>query len=396
MYLTRTEERMISGEYGEVISKAMKAVVKVGEVLGADRLIQVTHAHVSGVSYFNIGDPGLEFIEDMAGKGARFAVFTTVNPYAIIGSAYGKEFPHDVVSKQLRIVNALKKMGANSFTCAPYYIRKPKVNEHLAWAESNAVLYANSIAGARTNREGGPLALFEALIGRTYYAGVHKDDGRIPKIYVSVKKPKNFLDASLLGYITGEYSPKEIPYVSGLNGVEEEKLRSFLAVFGARSSAPMVVIEGVTPEYSELLEKADFMDRLVIDEDDVRKLIRDEALYGRGVFIIGCPHLSLKEIMDIAGMVLRRCNTRSDGKELWLITGTNVVLPDELESKLERVGVKVLKGMCPVVTRLDMLDLNYVITDSGKALFYLPRLAKVRVMIMDRKDIIRKFCGGAT
>jgi len=223
MYLTKEEERILRGDEGEVKARALKVVVKVGEIFGAERLINVSHAHVSGISYFNIKKYGVEFLEDLANNGAKFSVFTTANPYAAYYLSFnGRGFSKNVIDNQERIINALTSMGARAFTCAPYHIRRPKVGEHLAWAESNAVLYANSVLGARTNREGGPLALLEAIVGRAPYCGMHVDEERYPSILIKVPKPSSLSEAAVIGYLTGKLSPSKIPYVEGLGKVPEE------------------------------------------------------------------------------------------------------------------------------------------------------------------------------
>ncbi|MEM1665277.1 MAG: aconitase X catalytic domain-containing protein [Zestosphaera sp.] len=399
MYLTKEEEAILNGELGYPYALAMKVLTTVGASLGAEKLIPVEHAHVSGISYFNIGDAGLEFIESLATSSARFHVFTTANPYAvIIDSMYGS-LPEDVRSKQLKIINYLKGMGARAFTCAPYYVRRPSYGEHLAWAESNAVLYANSLVGAWSNREGGPLALFEGLLGKTYAAGVHLREGRKPKCLVRVKtgESASFLHISLLGLKVGELCPDSIPFVEGLENVSEELARIFLASFGSTSNAPMVVFNRLTPDSQELLESSDIKDRFSIDSSDLRDVLLDlrDSSESEGIlYFIGCPHLSLNEFTYL----LRRLQVwgrRNSGKvELWLGVGDTVSLDKETVDYLSEVGVRIIRGMCPVTTKLSLLGVKYVITDSGKALHYMPKLAGVKVVIKDREEILKEFLGG--
>ncbi len=383
MYLTKKEERMLSGEYGEYVRKAMEVVVKVGEMLGAERLVEVVHAHVSGVSIFNIGEPGLHLIEEMAGAGTKFSVFTTVNPYAAVDAEFsGKRLSEDIINKQMRVVNALTRMGGKAFTCAPYHIRMPKKGEHLAWAESNAVLYANSVAGAMTLREGGPMALMEAIVGRAPLAGPHLPENRVPNYLVTLENVSNGASAAAAGYIMGKYlhSPDAVPYVVGLPR-REEYVRLFLAAFGASGSSPMAVIEGITPDYMELLAKGNFKDKLAVGKDDIKQYV-EEVVADADVGLIGCPHLSREE-------ALRILERLGDGvrRELWVFTGAHVGA-DVIEA-LHKKGVRVLVGQCPVVTQLSLLGIESVITDSGKALHYLPKLAGVRAHLISREHILR-------
>ncbi|MEO3993449.1 MAG: aconitase X catalytic domain-containing protein [Desulfurococcaceae archaeon TW002] len=399
MYLTREEEAILNGELGYPYALAMKVLTTVGDSLGAEKLIPVVHAHVSGISYFNIGDAGLEFIESLATSNARFQVFTTANPYAvIIDSSYGS-LPEDVRSKQLKIINYLRSMGARAFTCAPYYVRRPSYGEHLAWAESNAVLFTNSLIGAWSNREGGPLALLEGLLGKTYAAGVHLREGRKPKCLVTIKtgESSSFLHLSLIGLKIGELCPDLIPFVEGLEEVPEEGVRAFLASFGSTSNAPMVVFNKLTPDNQELLENSDIKEKFSISLSDLRDILLDfkeVKEYGGILYFIGCPHLSPREFAYLLRR-LRDMGKRGSGMgELWLGVSDTVSLDEEITDYLSRMNVRVVKGMCPVTTKLSLVGIKYVVTDSGKALHYMPKLAGVKVIIKNREEILREFLKG--
>jgi len=399
MYLTKEEEAMLNGEFGEAAELAIKVVVKVGEVLGATKLISVVHAHISGISYFNILDYGLEFIEHLGSTDARFRTFTTANPYAAINASFiGKHFSSEVISKQVRVVNVLKRMGARAFTCTPYYIRTPKEGEHLAWAESNAVLYANSVCGAKTNREGGPLSLMEAIIGRTYFGGVHLDENRVPEVTVTVNALKNELEVAAAGYIIGKYFPTTIPYVKGLNHDYEYYLKAFLAAFGSSSNSPMVILEGITPGYKRLLSRGRACKNENIPVAEIREFIKEHTrdACSRALYVLGCPHLSEKEVHDIINYVLSRGVINTQDKEMWLITSSSVKLSNDLKLKLLKYDIKVYEDVCPAVTKLSMIGVDCVITDSVKALHYIPKLAGVPAFLLDRVSIIKTFTRGGS
>jgi len=393
MYLTKEEERILQGNEGEVKARALKVIVKVGEIFGAEKLISISHAHVSGISYFNIKEYGVRFLEDLASSGAKFSVFTTANPYAACHLSYnGRRFSKDVINYQEQIIKALISMGARAFTCAPYHVRRPKVGEHLAWAESNAVLYANSVLGAKTNREGGPLALLEAILGKTPYCGMHLEEERYPSILIEVPKPKLISEAATIGYLVGKISPSEIPYVEGLSNAPEEWLKAFLAGVGTSSSTPMVFLAGVTPDNGRV-KKDNIQERVRLSEEDVRSFIKEHSSHqeatGNRLYIIGCPHISKKEIREIA-LQAGTLHSNMRDEELWIITGC-FSLPCNKVLAYSNGRVKIVEGVCPVVTRLDLLGVEEVITDSAKALHYLPRLAYVKAFIMDRKEILKRF-----
>ncbi len=389
---------MLNGELGDLVALAMKSIVKVGEVLGAEKLIKIPHVHISGISYFNIGDHGLELIEMFNRTGIKFRTFTTANPYAVIDEDFqGSKLNKEVVDKQLRIIDALKTMGAKAFTCTPYYIRRPKFNEHLAWAESNAVLYANSVLGARTNREGGPLALMAAIVGRTYYAGIHVDENIRPCIYVRTIKPNNIAEAGLLGYIIGREAQNCIPFIQGLKGINESMIKSFLAAFGATSNAALAILDGITPLkydikqaiYRNLNSSPHVIVGREVIEDELRR-VSEDVDKGKVLYIIGCPHLSVHELREIIDIIFRKACRKSNG-ELWLITYSKRLIPNDTLMKLRRCNVKVLNSVCPVVTKLKLLNVDLVITDSMKAIHYIKKLSNVNALLMDRALIIKRF-----
>ena len=156
MYLTNAEEEILAGEEGEVIERMFRLLVSLGDIYGADRMIPAGSAQVAGVSYKSIGDPGVEFLEDYAEKGAKVKIVTFLNPAGMdIEDWKELHIPPSFAEKQLRIMDAFKKMGiVVSATCTPYLAGNlPRFREHIAWSESSAISFSNSVIGARTNRD---------------------------------------------------------------------------------------------------------------------------------------------------------------------------------------------------------------------------------------------------
>ena len=387
MHLTREEERFLNGEYGEALRLAMEVLVRVGEAMGAESMVPISHAHVSGVSYFSIGDYGVELLEELALKGAKVRVFTTANPFSMaLAPDFMDRFGARYVEKQRRIVELLLSMGVHeSFTCIPYILRTPRQGEHLAWAESSAVLYANSVLGAYTNREGGIVALMAGIAGRTYMAGVHLREFRVPRTLVRVVgSVKSRVIAGLLGLRIGAMS-SGIPFVE-FRGVSPADMpigavKQMLAAVGTASDLPMVVLEGVTPGYREYRRCADFVDRHTIRVEELVSELRREEGRG-GVYITGCPHLDLEELKELAELVVRGV---FDGyKEIWVALSPKVYrLGEELGivQKLRELGVRFAVGACPVVTKLRLLGVKAVATDSAKAYSYIPKISGVTAVL---------------
>jgi len=400
MYLTNVEERMLNGEYGYARALALKVIVRVGEALGAEELVEISHAHISGISYLNIGDAGLEFIEDIVNAGGTAYVFTSANPYMVLSDFLGNKHDDKDINKQLRIVDALNRLGVKFYTCVPYNVRPPRYGEHLAWAESNAVLYANSVLGALSNKEGGPLALLAAITGRTYKSGVHLRDNRVPEVLFNVKVSDG-VDLGFLGLVIGELTGSKVPYISNLRFKCTYELKQFLASLGTTSNTPMAVIQGVTPDYKELIRGVEFKDVYDLGSESIKSYVkefRENVLTGNGLYLIGCPHLSFNELVEVlryAVGVVEKGGSSIDvgGRELWVTTYEGFINDEvvKLVNKLLRYNVKVVTNGCAAVSRLDSIKVDYVVTDSVKASSYISRLSRIPTLVLPRVDVLNTY-----
>src|SRR4030066_1971334 len=189
MQLTIEETEKLNGVQGWATQKAMQILVAIGDIYGAERMIQVTSVQIAGVSYDNLGKAGLQFLSEMADGGGNVRVLTTLNPAGMdIENWRNLGIPPDFAEKQLIVLEAFSRMGViTTCSCTPYLTGNlPKFGEHIAWSESSAVCYANSVIGARTNREGGPSALASALTGLTPEYGFHLSENRLPTLSIQV------------------------------------------------------------------------------------------------------------------------------------------------------------------------------------------------------------------
>jgi hypothetical protein len=262
----------------------------------------------------------------------------------------------------MRIVNALLKLGAElSLTCTPYYFDPPSLGDHIAWAESNAVVYANSILGARTNRESGISALAAGIIGKTPNYGLHLDENRKPSILVDVKAEiENEAMLSLLGYKIGEKITSEVPYFRFRKKLPEDWLKLLGASLAAKGNTALFHVENQTPEW----------DGFSINPD---------------LIALGCPHFSEKELEYLLKLIEDKGKVK---KDFWVFTSRKLVekRPD-LVRKLEEHNIKVFSDTCMVVSPATE---NYecVMVNSGKALTYLPKLRKVDVRFGGMKECV--------
>ncbi|MEM1526363.1 MAG: aconitase X [Ignisphaera sp.] len=377
MYLTKWEEKALQGEFGEPLRMAMNVLVKVCKALKGEKLIEITHAHVSGISYFNIGDEGLELLQDLAKKKTRVLVYTTANPSSIalideFASVYGV----DVVVKQRKIVELLIAIGIDnkSFTCVPYKLRVPGYGEHLAWAESSAVIYANSIAGAKTNREGGITALMAAIAGRTCFCGMHIDENRCPTELIEVSFPVNSIAlASALGLFIGKVV-RGIPYIKAvfrLHGdIRDIAIRSMLSSIASTSSTALALVEGITPGYANINLKG--LEKISVDIDDVKDFIGGRC---SDAMFLGCPHIDIKEAEELLADIVGQLKGYGIKKVYIAIPSLDLHKLSELNRVIDGIDIVYLPGVCPVVSNLKLAKVYSLSTIHGKAYHYLPKLA---------------------
>src|SRR5665647_1641967 len=210
MYLDPEEEKILAGENGETRQRMMELLVALGKVFGAERLVGIKSAQVSGASYKTIGEYGLEWLSSLD---ARAVVPAVLNPIGMPRERWQEMgVEPEFAERQQAVIAAYERLGVNlECTCTPYYLHETSFGDHLAWSESSAVSYANSVIGARTNREGGPGALAEALIGKTPCYGLHLEKNRNPQVIIEVKPDKKDWDISRYGAI-GFHVGKPVSY----------------------------------------------------------------------------------------------------------------------------------------------------------------------------------------
>jgi len=382
MQLTDEERSMLQGNQGEGVRKAMEIVVALGTIYGADDLVPVSHVQVSGVSYKNLGDAGLEFLREWAAQGARVRVPTTLNP-AGMDLRHWRElgFPADFAAQQQAVLDAFTAMGIEATcTCTPYLVGyAPKLGDHIAWGESSAISFANSVLGARTNREGGPGALAAAIVGRTARYGLHLDENRAPTHLVDVRCPvRSSSDWSALGYLVGKRVANGVPYLRGLDAAacDVTNLKALGAAMAASGAVALYHIEGVTPESNIKYQISNTKEVSLESLDEGYAALNTSDSNSIDLVWIGCPHASLEEIEQIAD--------RLDGKRarstLWITAAHQV--RDEAESRgllarIEVAGGRIVSDTCLVVAPVEALGFRSMATNSGKGAFYGPSHAHV-------------------
>ncbi len=392
MQLTKEQEKMLGGGHGEVVERQMRLLVRLGEIYKADRMIEIGSAQVAGVSYKSIGDPGLEFLEDIANKGAKVKVMTTLNPAGMDMESWEEiGFPKEFAQNQIKIMQAFAAMGiVTSATCTPYLAGNlPRFREHIAWSESSAVAFSNSVIGARTNREGGPSALAAAICGFTPNYGLHLDENRRPHLLVKVDAKLEFnADFGALGSHVGKIAGSKIPYFTGIRDATTDNLKALGAAMAASGAVALYHAEGLTPEAHMMDTKG--LETIEVGEKEIKEAY---AKLNTGnepdLVVAGCPHASLKEIMHIA----ERVKGKRLKKPLWICTSR--VMKDAakrmgLVEVIEKAGGKIVADTCMVVSPIEQMGFKTTGVDSGKAANYLPGFCKQNVVFRRIDDLLER------
>ncbi|MBU7033154.1 MAG: aconitase X catalytic domain-containing protein [Theionarchaea archaeon] len=393
MYLTREEESILKGEKGPVLERMLRLLTRLGDIYGAEKMIPVGSVQVAGVSYKSIGDPGLDFLEDMASQGAKVAVLTFLNPAGMdLEDWKNIGFPEDFAHHQLKIMDAFKDMGiVVTSTCTPYLAGNlPRFREHIAWSESSAVSFANSVISARTNREGGPSALAAGLLGKTPNYGLHLDENRTPDIMVDVScTMKSDADFGALGWHIGKLVKNKIPYFKGLpSWTTTDDLKALGAAMAASGAVALYYAEGLTPEAH--LQDITGLEKIAVDDGDLTETYAGlNSGKDPDIIILGCPHASLRDIQKVAALL----EGKQLKKPLWVCTSR---MMKEAANRMgytdviERAGGRIVADTCMVVSPIESMGYATTGCTSGKAAQYLPGFCKQKVVFNDVESLVEE------
>jgi predicted aconitase/predicted aconitase with swiveling domain len=394
--LEARDRAMLDGAEGPALRQAMRILTAMARQQGATALTDVTRAHIDGCIY--AGPANLVFAETMEQLGARVRVPTTMNAISVdLQNWQAQGVPPEFGGPAARLADSYVRMGCRpSFTCAPYLLDDPPdAGEPIGWSESNAVIFANSVLGARTAKHPDFLDLCIALTGRAPLAGAFLDEHRRARRIVDVELPDGAGPEAwpLIGYLAGHAAPDRVPLLRGLAGARPtpDDLKALCAAFGTTSAAPMLHVEGVTPEAGTMIDAS--ADRIVITR---AQLAEGWARLNAGpdevdLVAIGSPHASLTECRALAdGLAGRR---RAPEVAVIVTAGRQVIAAAEADGTMARLragGVDVIPDLCwcsisrpvfPVATKT-------VITTSGKYAHYGPGLSGCAVRLGTLGDCI--------
>jgi len=407
--LTQLDKDILAGDHGDAATIAMKILLQIASIQGAESLIDVSQAHIDACVYN--GPSSLRFAQEVKRRGAKFKVPTTLNAISVDA----RNWQHHGIDETLgqpasELGNVYMEMGAHlSYTCAPYLLdTAPKLGEQVVWAESNAVMFANSVLGARTQKYPDFLDVFIALTGRAPASGSHLDEGRKPTICIDVEALTNFDDSfwPLLGYYIGEHAGNDIPMIMGLESAApiRDDLKAFSAAYATTGSSSMFHMHGITPEATEAMDYCKnngLLDRsLKVSKQDLLNSFQElnsASDVKVDVVCLGNPHFSETECARLAEL----CDGRRKDPKVGIIVTLGRAVYEKSQASgavatLENFGVQFVTDTCwcMIVEPLIPPTATTLMTNSGKYAHYGPGLVQRGIHFGSLAQCVDASCSG--
>ncbi|KAL5360244.1 hypothetical protein BJX96DRAFT_165016 [Aspergillus floccosus] len=407
--LSPSDKAILSGQHGAAPQVALDILLRFAAIQGAPSLLTVSRAHIDACIY--TGPASLAFAQKLRALDARVVLPTTLNAISIDQRRW-RDLGVDpaLAANADALAAAYQAMGAQpSFTCAPYTLADaPAADEDIGWSESNAVIFANSVLGARTQKYPDFVDVCIALTGRAPRAGCHVPEGRQPVLRVDVGVAVGGLGVGdedavfpLLGYVVGKAAQHRIPLVCGMEGLAPQMvdLKAFSAAFGTTASAAMFHIRGVTPEAAQFADDLK-LEAVEIMQADLRAAwqalnsARDASV---GLVSLGNPHFALEEFGRLAALCAGR--RKSASVEVIITTSRNNYAQAREAGHLaavEAFGATVITDTCwcmisePVIPR----SVRNIMTNSAKYAHYAPGMVQRGVHFGSLRQCVEAACCG--
>ena len=399
MHLDSTQEKMLRGELGEAKQFAMEVVSKVGDAVGADELVPIKSAHVLA-HYSSLHDAGVEVLERFADSGGRFAVPTSVDPASIdLQNWRSFGIPEDYARQQFRLCDAYARMGGmRCWTCVQYQVcNLPKEGGVVAWAESSAVVFANSVLGSRSNKITAGMDIACAILGLTPRFGMLLDENRrssvIFKLYL---RELTDLDYRSVGFFVGRNAGARVPSLAGLPpSVTSDQIKHLGAGAAAAGPVTMIHFPGITPGSRTTAEASggEKVEEIEITRSSLSDIESDlnQSSELPDLVAFGVPHLSINELGELAKqlegrklkkMVKMYAYTSSQAYDMAERTGISAII--------ERTGARISHSTDAEISPLKALGFNTVLTNSAKLAEIVSSEGEVKVGYSPQKEIIEK------
>jgi cis-L-3-hydroxyproline dehydratase len=407
--LTESDRAMLVGDRGPAARMAMNILTRMAEVQGAASMLDITQAHIDSTIF--IADAGLEYAERLAGYGARVTVPTTLNVSGL-DEHHWREWavPAEWAGKAYRQMQAYQSMGTvPTWTCAPYQTEMaPRFGQQIAWGESNAIVFANSVIGARTERYPDLLDICAAITGRVPAIGLHLEENRAGDLLVQLQGVGHKLQADdsfypVLGHLLGKLAGNRIPVIEGLTvRPNDDQLKAFGAGAASSGSVALFHMVGITPEAPT--REAAFQNRTprethAVTMDDLRNA-RDELSSGGSgegldLVVLGSPHFSLAEFRALAELVRGR---RRHSEVQFLVTTSRGVealaRQAGVMAAIEAFGARLTVDTCILATPMLPDSIQRLMTNSAKFAYYTPGLLSRGIVFGSLADCVESAVAG--
>lgn len=408
MKLSSRDEEMLAGAHGEGAALAMRILVGAAQALGAETLIDIESAHIDGCLYH--GDSGTLFAEKLVASQAKVRVPTSLNVGALDLLHGGRtRLPPDAREMAHRMMSAYIALGCQpTWTCAPYQAgHRPAFGSDVAWGESNAVAFCNSVLGARTNRYGDFLDICSAITGRAPRSGLHIPSNRHATVLVDVNQlPPAFLEDDIaypvLGAWLGRTVGAAIAAFEGLGHPTEDQLKALGAAAASTGAVGLFHVVGVTPEAPTRttafgghppMQTIALTMAMLAEARSTLSTVRIAADDPIDAVAIGSPHLSAQELRALADALGDRCCR----VPLYACTSRGsltAVAPEAIAQRLESRGVVVIADTCIVVTPILPGSSGILVTNSGKFAHYAPGNTGYGVVFASLRDCVDSAVAG--
>ncbi len=412
--LSRQDNEFLDGGRGKAGRMAMRIVVRMAEVVDAPELMDISQAHIDGCGL--LSDAGLEFAETLAAGGGNVSVPTTLN----MGPLDLQNWEHFGVNKEfaakaIRQGKAYTDMGCiPTWSCAPYqgYLT-PRFGQQIAWGESNAICYANSVLGARTNRYGDFMDICAAITGRVPKCGLHLKENRRGQILLRLADIEPAIMRStafyaVLGHYLGSAAEDKIPVIEGLDAaVSSDQLKALCAAAASAGAVAMFHAVGVTPEANSLEgafggnEPERIIDVSLSDLqeawDDLSTAKEKDKL---DLVVLGCPHFSFDEFRDLAGLIRQKTEQGQrlapEVKFVIISCQSSYALAQRSEylDVARGFGAEITLDTCVFHTPMVGGDTKVIMTNSGKCAYYAPGELGVNVAFGTMADCVESAVAG--
>ena len=406
--LDPADRALLDGSRGAGVALAMRVLVRVADVLGAEHLLDIEGAHIDSCLFH--GRSGIDFVERLATDDARVVVPTTLN-VSSLDLLHPELYRGDAETAALsrRLMEGYEQLGCEpTWTCAPYERRqRPGFGDHVAWAESNAIVFANSVLGARTHRYGDFIDICAALTGRAPAAGFHLDEARAGTVVYEVdglapELASSDVLAPVLGYLIGADCGAGVPVIDGLPaGQPEHRLKALGAAAASSGSVGMFHCVGTTPEAPDRETALQHRPAERIERvgparlASVRSLFAPEPGTAVGGVCLGTPHYGIAEFQRLVALLGGR--SLAAGVRMYVNTGREILHEFQLRgwaATLEAAGVQIVTDTCTYITPVTEPMDGVVLTDSAKWAHYAPGNIGVEASLVAIDDCVESAVTG--